>query len=580
MLTPIDFLEISTGKEVPKAATVSKPLPLAGSLPTPITYVSSLCPCDLLEGQCDVNCCCDPYCAAEIALFTTCLVQKLIVNSQLCSQQAAVYSLNVTNSSTQRTFTLTDQVSPDVFCIQTANYESGLSFTPPEVPTDSNFDTLVRQFIGYFFSSAAVSQTDATSSSVESQAAGYKYADLIRTLSEASGEGFLKLPTTAATSQCADSNPAAFLENQATRCSRRFSVTTDCTTLSALNLQSYQDFRILSVSKLIYKPPPVLLESVAGACLAPTVSRLDTTDVSSYPPEPLQAGTVCNNVVLQVSYLISYSDTGAIVDAKVSFILGALNSSMVPVSQSFQITFVQENTKPVPSSGNPGYVVGLPLVAGSRTAGYPFACFSYSGKRREHSSRRGFHCTVQTALCVCPCRVPSTKNCTLLSETILGVLRGQGFPQFVASFGNSKPQNVLDWVQIKTENSVAVSEKESCNIPLSLDIVVQWTKYGSLVNPQAQIVNVTEKINSVSLNALTAGRIMQISSSVSFVGVSAAAQAGYKARPPSMPNSLQLLLPICLKKAASSRPSSLCVWRTPLHAQTRVRDPASLTHYD
>lgn len=43
------------------------------------------------------------------------------VNNPLCSQQAAVYSLNVTNSSTQRTFTLTDQVSPDVFCIQTAN---------------------------------------------------------------------------------------------------------------------------------------------------------------------------------------------------------------------------------------------------------------------------------------------------------------------------------------------------------------------------------------------------------------------------------------------------------------------------
>ncbi|MGH0137149.1 UNVERIFIED_CONTAM: hypothetical protein FKN15_030121 [Acipenser sinensis] len=365
--------EISTGKEVPKAATVSKPLPLAGSLPTPITDVSGLCPCDLLEGQCDVNCCCDPYCEAEITHFTTCLVQKLIVNNQLCSQQAAVYSLNVTNSSTQRTFTLTDQVSPDVFCIQTANYESGLSFTPPEVPTDSNFDSLVRQFIGYFFSSAAVSQTDATSSSVESQAAGYKYADLIRTLSETNGEGFLKLPTTAATSQCADSNPAAFLENQATRCSRRFSVATDCTTLSALNLQSYQDFRIRSLVS-------ISVSSITVQSLDGSRSRLDTTDVSSYPPEPLQAGTVCNNVVLQVSYLISYNDTGAIVDAKVSFILGALNSSMVPVSQSFQITFVQ-----------------------------------------------------------------------------------------------------------------------SCNIPLSLDIVVQWTKYGSLVNPQAQIVNVTEKINSISL---------------------------------------------------------------------------------
>ncbi|MBN3274774.1 TECT1 protein, partial [Polyodon spathula] len=126
----------------------------------------------------------------------------------------------------------------------------------------------------------------------------------------------------------------------------------------------------------------------------------------------------------------------------------------------------------------------------------------------------------------CKFRVPSTKNCTLLSETILGVLRGREFPQYVASFGNSKPQNVLDWVQIKTETSVM-----GCNIPLSLDIIVQWTKYGSLVNPQAQIVSVTEKINSFSLNGPTAGRIMQISSSVSFVDVSAAAQAGYKAPP-------------------------------------------------
>ncbi|KAK6476549.1 tectonic-1-like [Huso huso] len=519
--------EISTGKEVPKAATVSKPLPLAGSLPTPITDVSSLCPCDLLEGQCDVNCCCDPYCEAEITLFTTCLVQKLIVNNQLCSQQAAVYSLNVTNSSAQRTFTLTDQVSPDVFCIQTANYESGLSFTPPEVPTDSNFDSLVRQFIGYFFSSATVSQTDATSSSVESQAAGYKYADLIRTLSEANGEGFLKLPTTAATSQCADSNPAAFLENQATRCSRRFSVATDCTTLSALNLQSYQDFRILSVSKLIYKPPP-RTAGISCRCM------LGSNTFLQY-----KIKINIKKFQLNSSYFFFFFLSEITVDAKVSFILGALNSSMVP-----------ENTKPVPSSGNPGYVVGLPLVAGSRTAEYPFACFSCQpihirvasmlnrfGMLTIIKSSSNLDCLAVSGertpvlfgislVSGCRFRVPSTKNCTLLSETILGVLRGQGFPQFVASFGNSKPQNVLDWVQIKTENSVT-----SCNIPLSLDIIVQWTKYGSLVNPQAQIMNVTEKINSISLNALTAGRIMQISSSVSFVDVSAAAQAGYKAPP-------------------------------------------------
>lgn len=33
----------------------------------------------------------------------------------------------------------------------------------------------------------------------------------------------------------------------------------------------------------------------------------------------------------------------------------------------------QQNTKPVPLSGNPGYVVGLPLLAGFRPQqGYPF----------------------------------------------------------------------------------------------------------------------------------------------------------------------------------------------------------------
>ncbi|XP_041084392.1 tectonic-1-like [Polyodon spathula] len=535
--------EISTGKEVTKAGTVSKPLPLTGSLPTPITDVSSLCPCDLLERQCDANCCCDPNCAADVTLFTTCLLQKLITNSQLCSQQAAVYSLNVTNGSTQSTFTLTDQVNPDVFCIQTANYESGLSFAPPEVPTDSNFDSLVWKFTGYFFSSTAASQTQAessraTSSRAGSQAAGYQYADLIRTLSEENGEGFLKLPAAAATSQCAHSNPAAFLENQTTRCSRKFIVARDCTTLSVLNLQSYQDFRILSIPNINSSQVSISVSSISVQSLDGSRSLLNNTDVSSYTPELLQAGTVCNNVVLQVSYLISYNDTGAIVDAKVSFILGALNSSMVPAPQSLQNTFVQENTNPVPSSGNPGYVVGLPLVAGYRTAGSPIVlstnrfgmltiiksssnqdCLAVSGERTPVLF--GF-----SLVSGCKFRVPSTKNCTLLSETILGVLRGQEFPQYVASFGNSKPQNVLDWVQIKTETSVM-----GCNIPLSLDIIVQWTKYGSLVNPQAQIVSVTEKINSFSLNGPTAGRIMQISSSVSFVDVSAAAQAGYKAPP-------------------------------------------------
>jgi len=38
-----------------------------------------------------------------------------------------------------------------------------------------------------------------------------------------------------------------------------------------------------------------------------------------------------------------------------------------------------------------------------------------------------------------------------------------------------------------------------CQIPVSLEIEVKWTKYGSLVNPQARIVNVTATIATTTL---------------------------------------------------------------------------------
>lgn len=41
--------------------------------------------------------------------------------------------------------------------------------------------------------------------------------------------------------------------------------------------------------------------------------------------------------------------------------------------------------------------------------------------------------------------------------------------------------------------------QSSCQIPVALGIEVKWTKYGSLVNPQARIVNVTATITTTTL---------------------------------------------------------------------------------
>ncbi|KPP58778.1 hypothetical protein Z043_123366 [Scleropages formosus] len=125
-----------------------------------------------------------------------------------------------------------------------------------------------------------------------------------------------------------------------------------------------------------------------------------------------------------------------------------------------------------------------------------------------------------------------TINCAVVSEALLTILRGQDYPQYVARFGNSQPQVVMDWVPVQRQTIPPVMQ--GCGIPLSLDIEVQWTKYGSLMNPQAQIVNVTEVIrtNASTLQSLSGGSaVLPVSTSVTFLDISAPAQPGYKAPP-------------------------------------------------
>ncbi|KAG9487753.1 hypothetical protein GDO78_007508 [Eleutherodactylus coqui] len=122
--------------------------------------------------------------------------------------------------------------------------------------------------------------------------------------------------------------------------------------------------------------------------------------------------------------------------------------------------------------------------------------------------------------------------CKLARSAILNVLQGQQFPNHVAQFGNSQPQNILDWLPINILNTEQPEVQAVCRIPISLNLEVKWTKFGSLVNTQAQIVNVEQNIAYASFpNNLEGMRFIQISSSVTFLDVSQPASPGYKAQP-------------------------------------------------
>ncbi|KAI1882474.1 hypothetical protein AGOR_G00251130 [Albula goreensis] len=529
----------------------SGPLPLSGSLPPPVTDVSSLCPCNLLEGRCDVNCCCDLDCAGDFKLFTQCSVEKLVADPQLCNQDTARYSLTTTaDGSAKVQSSVTQEVNPDVFCIQKANYEAGLSFAPPEVPTEGNFNALFQRFAGFFFSDPTSDSEFSSANEDLQNETGYTFAEVMQT-QEATGErGFFRLPAPSGSSQCSDANPAAFLQDQTTRCTRSFVLERDCEVMPSLNLQTYTSFEILSEKTENSTLVGVDLTSIVLQSLEGTRSVQDPMDESQSGPALLGTGpgAVCNNVVLQVSYLVMYDETGAVVGAAASAVLGAVDESLLPIQQEFTIMFRQQENATVgelPSSGNPGYVVGLPLVAGRRTAEYPFSGDRNGGLTLLQNPRAEQSCLGVAGLRApvrfgvntisgCTLRLEEVTNCSLVSELILGVLQGTDSPQFVASFGNSPPHAIMDWVPIKNITTETTAGAESCSIPLSLDVEVTWTKYGSLVNPQAQIVSVSEviKTNTSSLTSLSGGSdVLFISTSVTFTDVSAAAQPGYRAMP-------------------------------------------------
>ncbi|NWT96414.1 TECT1 protein, partial [Urocynchramus pylzowi] len=530
------------------------------SPPAPVTDVARLCVCDLLVAQCDINCCCDPDCSAEdFSLFTTCSVPVVIGDSQLCSQKAAVYSLDVEANPPERIFKLIDQVNPSIFCIHATNYKQALYLKSPEIPTPENFDQLLDKFGGATFSAEPDSwnlDTDAQNPPEANETSRYEYGVPVQT-----EDAFLRLPSPVVSSWCSDANPAGFLVNQATKCIRSVSVE-KCDSIQALSMLFYINSSILAVPKSS-QMVNITVQSIVVQSLNGMRTLLSSSDVLRLPTV---SDELCINAVLGVNYHITHTDTGEIIEAAAAFVLGAISREALSIEQSFKISFTQENTQPVPLSGNPGYVVGLPVRAGFQPQGYPFpAAFSFNFPQlcvtsgiiqssNKHSQLTILHSTsTQDCLAAqgarapvlfgynmvsgCKLRITAAMKCQPLAQTLLDVLKGQSFPEYVASFGNSQAQDVLDWVPITqlhiSEQMFSHTLQSSCQIPVSLGIEVKWTKYGSLVNPQARIVNVTATITTTTLKQLPSGRerIIPITSSVVFTDISSPAEPSYKAWP-------------------------------------------------
>ncbi|ELW65528.1 Tectonic-1 [Tupaia chinensis] len=514
-----------------------------------VTQVTALCVCDLSPMQCDINCCCDPDCSpTDFSVFSSCSVPVVMGDSQFCSQKAATYSLNFTANPPQRVFKLVDQINPSIFCIHITNYKPALSFINPEVPDENSFDKLMTTS---GFTSNVESDVSFITRLEASNPAKYEYGVPLQT-----SDSFLRFPSPLTSSLCTDNNPAAFLVNQAVKCTRKINLE-QCGKMEALSMAYYSSPEILKVpnsrTKLIENCPPCLpttptrhqsgpvkadmgayalsqnpvriiaeseismfrvpvtVQSIAIRSLSKTLTRLE--DAAVLQPALVSAGHVgvCVNVVLEAKYSLTYTEAGAITKADLALLLGTVSSTVLPLQQKFEIRFIQ-------TVNRHGQLTMLRSTAEQD-------CLAAEGVRTPVL----FGYNMQSG---CTLRLTRALPCRLMVQKAKSLLKGQGFPDYVAPFGNSRAQDVLDWVPVHfvTQSS---SVKDSCQLPVALVIEVKWTKFGSLLNPQAKVVNVTATLIASSFPETSSGseRTIVLSTAVTFVDVSAPAVAGFRARP-------------------------------------------------
>uniref|UniRef100_A0A3B5A843 Tectonic family member 1 n=1 Tax=Stegastes partitus TaxID=144197 RepID=A0A3B5A843_9TELE len=298
---------------------------------------------------------------------------------------------------------------------------------------------------------------------------GYLFGDVMLRVGDSGQRGMFWLPAPGVTADCVDNSPAAFLKDQSSRCSRRVVLDQDCSSLPALSVDTYTNIQLFAGKDVDAAVVPVEVASVILQSTDGTQTELQISAGKNLSPVLLRP-SLCANVVLKVVYVMKYNPGGEIVNATASVVLGFVSEDMLPLEQEFHITYVQEDggEATVRYSGNPGYVVGLPLVSGTKTADgiarsvEPTDTLSLLHSAEDQDCLQGPHRRSpvlfgHNSVSGCTLRLKDAENCSLVSHLLLNVLRRPNYPQYVASFGNSPLDNPLDWVQIKNNFNPGVS---------------------------------------------------------------------------------------------------------------------------
>ncbi|TSV94919.1 SEC14-like protein 2 [Bagarius yarrelli] len=285
-------------------------------IPNQVFQPLGQCPCDLTAKVCDVRCCCDQDCAPELLWLFAAQCHPGPFGGMVSPVPDYVCAAQLADN------------APDWF-----------PFLCVTSPVENS------PYLGLFYDGTIVTPKPAPSFQSKQLTAPvppttYRQGAPIFT----TNSQYLTIPQVSMLGQCLEKAPVGFLQNFEAVCVR--------------NLQSCPS----APAEL-----SVAVRDGQGGVVTVTVVDEVITDLSLYlssPSNPEAGARLCVNVVLSLSYTFEWKGN-SITAISVTRSIGniTLNSGATLTSR-YSAVFVNGNLTAQPNSGNPGYLVGKPVIGG------------------------------------------------------------------------------------------------------------------------------------------------------------------------------------------------------------------------
>lgn len=261
-------------------------------------------------------------------------------------------------------------------------------------------------------------------------------------------------------------------------------------------------------------------------------------------------------------------EAGVIMGVEANIVITDLPGTLTAVEQKYSVQYVEAGDSSIPyrRSGNPGYLVGEPVIAGKRVGDYirlngdrqqylsmvvasaDGDCLTDSLNRQSIVFGEGFRsgCTLRLTKDNLgdQCSNQFGDQCSSLNAYVIQSLLGPSRaldttePIYIAMFGNSLPSKVGDWIELEIVSN-EISE-QTVGVSLHLDII--YVNVGSLANPQAMIVAAKLYLEPISMSFSCVGpychrqnidktQNFEVVSSVAFIDNSLPTEAAIAEKP-------------------------------------------------